>query len=399
MTNLSSTPAAARSRPLFETAGSPDDATAARVIPLSISALPHVEASRFALHNALHVARQPLEFDWHGRAASLRLLPAGARVEESPALEERLALGEARAITLCLGEERLTLSGNARAFDRLGQHPDRRRELDDVDAELAAMWLEVVWLEWLEPLEAALNAEIRLLPGEPKPPAHTMRLCLTLELDGESHPLTLDLAVPVAERLLPQFDHAFPAQRAPANGVISTLRVECGKQMLTLGEFRSLRSGDVVILDTATVEEVQLNLAGRFSCRARFSEAGLKATGPLIANHPEPNSNPSHEESVMSEPPVDQSESPTQAPSETDAAMDSLPVQMTCELGRLDMSLGELRKLGEGSVLPLERQPERAVDLVVNGQRMGRGRLIAIGDAIGVQIERLSLETGPAGDD
>nr|WP_281430401.1 FliM/FliN family flagellar motor switch protein [Salinicola acroporae] len=76
-----------------------------------------------------------------------------------------------------------------------------------------------------------------------------------------------------------------------------------------------------------------------------------------------------------------------------------MPVQLTCELGRLELSLGELRQLGEGSVLPLERRPERAVDLVVNGRRMGRGRLIAIGDAIGVQVERLALDDGRAGDD
>jgi type III secretion protein Q len=390
MTNLSSAPPETRFQPLFDTtdtADSPGDTTAARVAPLAISALPRVEASRLVLHNALHVARQPLGFDWHGHVASLRLLDQNTQVEQ------------AQAITLRLGEERLTLSGSARAFDRLSQHPDRLREWHDVDAELAAMWLEVVWLEWLEPLEASLGAGIRLIPGKSAPSEPTMRLCFILELDGESHPLALDLAIPTAERLLPQLDRAFPAQRAPANGIISTLRVECGRQTLTLGEFRSLRPGDVVMLDTATGDEVQLNLADHFGCRARFGETGLQATGPLIANRPESHANSSLEESVMSEPPVDKKESPIQPSPEADAVMDDLPVQLTCELGRLELSLGELRKLGEGSVLPLERQPERAVDLVVNGRRMGRGRLVAIGDAIGVQIVRLALDEGHAGDD
>lgn len=385
--------------------------------PLKLSALPQIDAAGLTLHNALHVARQPLDFDWHGRAIRLRLLPEETAIDAAWAVS--FALAEFELNEFEPRRSTLRLSGSAEAFDRLGQHPDRRRALDEVDRELAAMWLEIVWLDWLAPLEATLDTDIHLQPAESMPiasrAAPTMRLCFAVDLDGESHPLALDLPVATAERLLPLLDRGFPPRPAPANDVVASLRLESGKQSLTLGEWRSLRPGDVVMLDAATADGVQLNLADRFGCRARFIDGGLRADGPLVANHPDRTVNSSYEESVMSEPPVDKpmpsahsatavdksnSTGPNASgPNNSGLNLDELPVQLTCELGRLEMSLGELRKLGDGSVLPLERQPDQAVDLLVNGKRMGRGRLVSIGDAIGVQVERLALDEGRTADD
>lgn len=418
MTHLSTTSRRASERPSTVTADlAPGDAAPGRSMPLSLASLPAVAADRLALHNALHVARRPLEFDWHGRKAMLRLLPEGT------------AIDQAWSITLDFGGEPLRLSGSAAAFDRLGEHPERRRNLREVDRELVAMWLEVVWLEWLEPLERRLNVDIHLRPALSTSMARPARLCISFEIDGETHPLALDLPVAIAERLLPTLDSVFPARRAPADGVVATLRIESGAQTLTLGEWRSLRAGDVVMLDGAVADGVRLNLADRFGCRARFGDTGLRVDGPLGASSPDQAPNPPSEvpnrpgkESVMSEPPVDKSTPPARSETAVDSSasrtkvpdvdsastdplnsaglnLDDLPVQLTCELGRLELSLGELRRLGEGSVLPLERPPERAVDLVVNGRRMGRGRLVAIGDAVGVQVERLALDEGRAGDD
>lgn len=93
----------------------------------------------------------------------------------------------------------------------------------------------------------------------------------------------------------------------------------------------------------------------------------------------------------MTQPPVDSPRDDTDTQPDVDN-FDGLAVALTCELGRLTLTLGELRELGQGSVLPLARRPERAVDLMVNGQRMGQGRLVMIGDDLGVQIERLALD-------
>ncbi|MDH4571776.1 hypothetical protein [Salinicola acroporae] len=307
MTQLSTTSRRVSDPPSTTTADvAPEVAAPGRATPLSLASLPAMAADRLALHNALHVARRPLEFDWRDRKATLRLLP------------EDTAIEPAWSITLDLGGEPLTLSGSAAALDRLGQHPDLRRDLREVDRELAAMWLEVVWLEWLEPLERRLGIDIQLRPAISATVERPARICVAFELEGESHPLALDLPVATAERLLSTLDSAFPAHRAPADGIMATLRIESGAQTLTLGQWRSLRAGDVVMLDGATADGVRLNLADHFGCRARLGETGLHVEGPLGASSPErvPNSpceapNRPYKESAMSEPPVDKSTSPS----------------------------------------------------------------------------------------
>lgn len=68
------------------------------------------------------------------------------------------------------------------------------------------------------------------------------------------------------------------------------------------------------------------------------------------------------------------------------------PLRLVCEFGRLELSLGELRELDQGSVLPLSRPEDEAVDLVVNGRILGKGRVVKIGDGLGVQIVRLATD-------
>lgn len=341
--------------------------------PLSVSTLPHHDADTLILHNALHRARQPLTFDWNGRPASLYLLP------------ETTDVAADMTVAVRVGDEHLTLSASWWAFGHLSEHPDRSRSLKDVDAELAAMWLEAVWLAWIEPLEATFGVDIRVQPAEPKErPTNLNSITLAFELDGEAHPLRVCLSTAAAKRLLPLFDRCFPMQRALAGGVMVGLNLTVGTQILTLGEWRSLRLGDVVMLESfASSDEPEgaaLSVGDRFGCSISLRADSVCLKGPLIPLTYFQVSNPSFEENLMSEPPVD-------TPN-----LDALPVRLTCELGKLEMSLGELRELGEGSVLPMQRRPERAVDLIVNGRRMGHGRLVTIGDDIGVQIERLSLD-------
>jgi type III secretion protein Q len=69
--------------------------------------------------------------------------------------------------------------------------------------------------------------------------------------------------------------------------------------------------------------------------------------------------------------------------------LDDLPINLLFELGRLDLSLGEIRALGPGALLPLARPLDDSVDILANSRRIGRGALIQIGDSVGVRITRL----------
>jgi type III secretion system YscQ/HrcQ family protein len=70
----------------------------------------------------------------------------------------------------------------------------------------------------------------------------------------------------------------------------------------------------------------------------------------------------------------------------SDPDLDDLPVRLVFELGRVELSLGELQRLAPGALVPLARLVDEPVDIMANGRRLGRGTLVQIGDSLGVRI-------------
>lgn len=81
-----------------------------------------------------------------------------------------------------------------------------------------------------------------------------------------------------------------------------------------------------------------------------------------------------------------------QSPASEDIELDSLPVRVVFEMGRLEMSVGEVRQLAPGVMLPLAKPLEEILDIVVNGKRIGRGSLVRVGDGLGVRVTRLQQD-------
>ena len=77
------------------------------------------------------------------------------------------------------------------------------------------------------------------------------------------------------------------------------------------------------------------------------------------------------------------------APAAADDDLDSIPVTVALEVGRVEMPIREIRQLAPGVLLPLGRTKDDAVDIYVNGKRIGKGSLVSIGDNIGVCVTRL----------
>jgi type III secretion protein Q len=69
-----------------------------------------------------------------------------------------------------------------------------------------------------------------------------------------------------------------------------------------------------------------------------------------------------------------------------DPDLDDLPVRLVFEVGRVELSLGELQRLGPGALVPLGRPLEEPLDIMANGRRLGRGTLVQIGESLGVRI-------------
>ena len=64
-----------------------------------------------------------------------------------------------------------------------------------------------------------------------------------------------------------------------------------------------------------------------------------------------------------------------------------LPVRLEFELGRSELSVGELADLQPGHVFPLATALEGAnVAIRANGRDVGRGELVAVGDTLGVRL-------------
>ena len=72
-------------------------------------------------------------------------------------------------------------------------------------------------------------------------------------------------------------------------------------------------------------------------------------------------------------------------------------VQVSVELGRVILPMGELIQLGEGSVLELERQIGEPVDLLAQGVRFARGEVVVVDDSYAVRITEVesSAQVGP----
>jgi flagellar motor switch protein FliN/FliY len=67
----------------------------------------------------------------------------------------------------------------------------------------------------------------------------------------------------------------------------------------------------------------------------------------------------------------------------------NVPLEITAELGKCKMSVAEVLKIGEGSIVELDRLAGAPVDLLVNNKPVARGEVVAIDDNFGVRVTEL----------
>jgi flagellar motor switch protein FliN/FliY len=72
-------------------------------------------------------------------------------------------------------------------------------------------------------------------------------------------------------------------------------------------------------------------------------------------------------------------------------------VELSVEVGRTRMTLGQALALGPGSVVALSRSAREPVDLLVNGKQVARGEVVVIDDDFGLRITEVNeLDEAPA---
>src|SRR5579862_9333346 len=77
--------------------------------------------------------------------------------------------------------------------------------------------------------------------------------------------------------------------------------------------------------------------------------------------------------------------------------LSAVPVDLTVEMGRTRMTVGETLELRQGSIITLNRMAGEPVDLLVNGTAIARGEVVVIDEQFGLRVTEV-LGTSGAGE-
>jgi len=337
-----------------------------------------IDPAAVAVLNAVARPRDGLSAIIEGLA--LRLAPAGVADEAAPSPEDTeitLAVAEADTLALCLP---------GAILDRLARA---------VQADLPALppgpaglfLLELALAPLLDVAEGIAGRTLRI---EAVAPAARWPGAVVLRLDG-----ALDGAVFTAFLALPPSGAAtdaalallrgLPKRDVPVPEIALPLAWEAGITRLSAGQIAGLSPGDVVLPDLWHPKRRAIRLvlgtthaamavadARRAKLRttfrpipagptARGTDGMTEATGQATANEAET----------------------------AGSGLDAVGLTLSFELGRQVMTLAELKDVGPGHILDLGVATDEAVDLVVNGSRIGRGEIVTIGERLGVRVVRL----------
>jgi flagellar motor switch protein FliN len=82
--------------------------------------------------------------------------------------------------------------------------------------------------------------------------------------------------------------------------------------------------------------------------------------------------------------------SSTDSGSEVDLSrLSEIPMELSVEIGRTHMTVGETLDLRVGSVVTLERLAGETADLLVNGSAIARGEVVVIDEQYGLRITEI----------
>ena len=70
-------------------------------------------------------------------------------------------------------------------------------------------------------------------------------------------------------------------------------------------------------------------------------------------------------------------------------AVYDIPVQVSAVLGRANMQVSQLLKLGRGAVVELDRKVGEAIDIYVNNRLVARGEVVILEDRLGVTMTEI----------
>lgn len=70
-------------------------------------------------------------------------------------------------------------------------------------------------------------------------------------------------------------------------------------------------------------------------------------------------------------------------------AVYGIPVEVTAVLGKAEMQVSHLLKLGRGAVIELDRKVGEAIDIYVNNRLVARGEVVVVEDRLGITMTEI----------
>ncbi len=74
-----------------------------------------------------------------------------------------------------------------------------------------------------------------------------------------------------------------------------------------------------------------------------------------------------------------------------------VPVSISAVIGKAQLSVAQLLKLGAGSVLELDRRVGEAIDIYVNNRLVARGEVVVVDERLGVTMTEIIKDGEGAG--
>ncbi len=69
--------------------------------------------------------------------------------------------------------------------------------------------------------------------------------------------------------------------------------------------------------------------------------------------------------------------------------LSDIPMELSVEIGRTHMTVGETLDLRVGSIVALERQAGEAAELLVNGTPIARGEVVVVDERYGLRVTEI----------
>lgn len=185
-----------------------------------------------------------------------------------------------------------------------------------------------------------------------------------------------------------------------------SLRLEVGHTTLPSRQWKNVAVGDFLILDHCTYDLKQgkgsagMILGHSPLFRVRLRHHSIKIVDyafyheeTAVMNTDTPKEPHEAREEEFSEEPMEEGDEalwsppePQHPPGEMEGGNQEIPITLTVEVARLAMSLDKVLELQPGNLIELPVRPEQGVWLTVQGKRIAKGELLAIGDILGVKI-------------